>query len=133
MLGGNMSIYRPELQNIGRPPYLPINITHQDHIVGKPADFLALGNKISETGKKIGADAVIRSGTFADAMLGALDKVSAHHQFASGLHQAAIIDPDSVDIHDITIAQAQANLSLNITRNVLNRVVQAWRDLINTR
>jgi flagellar hook-basal body complex protein FliE len=38
-----------------------------------------------------------------------------------------------VDVHDITTAQAKAALSLNIARNVLNRVVQGWRDLINTR
>jgi len=76
---------------------------------------------------------VIRSGTFEDAMLGALDKVSAYQQFSSDLAQQAITDPDSVDIHDITIAQAEASMALNITRNVLNRIVQGWKDVINTR
>jgi len=66
-------------------------------------------------------------------MLGALDKVSAYQQFASSLNQAAIIDPDSVNVEDVTIAQAEAAMSLNIARNVLNRLVQSWRDLINTR
>jgi len=81
----------------------------------------------------IGAGAVTRSGTFEQAMLGALDRVSAFQQISSNLHQAAIIDPGSVDVHDITIAQAQARMSLDITSNVLSRVVQGWRDLINTR
>ena len=41
-------------------------------------------------------------------------------------------NPDAVDPHDVTIAMAKANMSLNITRTVLDRVVRAWRDLINT-
>ena len=127
------SILRPELQNFGIKPYLPLSVTHEKHIGNKATDFSSLGNKISETGKKIGADAVIRSGTFAEAMLGALDKVSAYQQYASNMGQAAFLEPDSVNVEDVMIAQAQANISMNITRNVLSRLVQSWRDLINTR
>jgi len=47
--------------------------------------------------------------------------------------EAMLIDPDSVDAHDVTIAMAKANMSLNITRTVLDRVVRAWKDIINTR
>ena len=128
-----MTIYRPELTGLGAMPDLTLKITHPKHLSSETADFLSEGSKISSTEKKIGADAVIRSGTFGEAMLGALDKVSAYQQYSSSLHQAAIIDPDSVDVHDITIAQGLASMSLNITRNVLSRVVQSWRDLINTR
>jgi flagellar hook-basal body complex protein FliE len=66
-------------------------------------------------------------------MLQALDQVSASDQFAGNLAQRAITEPDSVDIHDVTIAQAKASMSLDITRNVLSRLVQGWRDIINTR
>jgi flagellar hook-basal body complex protein FliE len=128
-----MNIYRPELTGLGKTPDLPLKVTHPGHMASESADFLAEGSKITSTGKKIGADAVIRSGTFSEAMLDALDKVSAYQQFASSLNRMAITDPDSVNVEDITIAQAEANMSLNITRSVLNRVVQAWRDLINTR
>jgi flagellar hook-basal body complex protein FliE len=128
-----MSIFKPELNNFGINPYLPLTVTHKDHISNKAVEFSAMGNKITETGQKIGADAVIRSGTFTDSMLNALDKVSAYQQFASSLSEAAIIDPDSVNVEDITIAQAEASMSLSIARNVLNRLVQSWRDLINTR
>jgi flagellar hook-basal body complex protein FliE len=127
-----MSLFKPEL-NFGNLPYLPMSVTHENHMSVKKTEFSAMGNKITETGKKIGADAVIRSGTFTESMLDALDKVSAYEQFASSLSQAAIIDPDSVNIEDVTIAQAEASMSLNIARNVLNRLVQSWRDLINTR
>lgn len=128
-----MTIYRPELTGLGSLPDLPLKVTHPYHMVSETEDFLAEGSKISELGNKIGAEAVIRSGTFEDAMLGALDKVSAYQQFSSDLAQQAITDPDSVDVHDITIAQAEASMALNITRNVLNRIVQGWKDVINTR
>jgi flagellar hook-basal body complex protein FliE len=84
-------------------------------------------------GETIGAEAAIRAGSFEDTMLKALDRVSGDQEFASSLIQAAITDPGSVDTHDITIAQAKAELSLNITRTVLNRIVQGWKDLINSR
>ena len=128
-----MSLLRPELKYLNNLPYLPMKVTHQKHIVERPDNFLNMGKKITELGEKIGADAVMRSGTFTEAMLGALDKVSAHQQFASDLNQMAIIDPDSVNVEDVSIAMAQASMTLNIARNVLNRVVQSWRDLINTR
>jgi flagellar hook-basal body complex protein FliE len=62
-----------------------------------------------------------------------LDQVSAQQHAPGTLIQAAITEPGSVDVHDITIAQARASMSLNVTRTVLNRLVQGWKDLINTR
>jgi flagellar hook-basal body complex protein FliE len=128
-----MTIYKPELAGPGTMPSLPLAITHPKHLVPKAGDFEAIGRNISSLGEKIGAGAVIRSGTFEDTMLKALDKVSAYQQISSNLAQKAITDPGSVDVQDITIAQAEASMSLNITRNVLNRIVQGWRDIINTR
>lgn len=128
-----MTIYRPELVNVNELKHVPLTITHPYHMVPDYESVLHQGAQISETGKKIGADMASRSGTFTDYMLNALDRVSAYQQFSSNLEQQAILDPDSVDAHDITIAQAEASLALNITRNVLNRIIQGWRDLINTR
>jgi flagellar hook-basal body complex protein FliE len=108
-------------------------VTNPHHMVPRKGDFIAQGNAISELGNKIGAEGVLRSGTFEDTMLKALDMVSAQQQLPSNLMQTALTEPGSVDVHDITIAQAKASMSLNITRTVLNRIVQGWRDLINTR
>jgi flagellar hook-basal body complex protein FliE len=83
--------------------------------------------------KITGAGAVTRAGTFEEAMLLALDRVSAEDKFAGDLAQKAVTEPDTVDIHDLTIAQAKAGMSLDITRNILTRLVQGWRDIINTR
>jgi flagellar hook-basal body complex protein FliE len=108
-------------------------LTDPKHMTVNPDLYANIGKNIVGMEQKTGAEMVIRSGGFEQAMLEALDKVSSDQQFASALSQQAITDPESVDIHDITIAQAKASLSLNITRNVLNRLVQGWRDIINMR
>jgi len=66
-------------------------------------------------------------------MLQALDSVNADQNESTDLMQTMITDPQSVDPHDVTIAMAKANLSLNIARTVLSRVVQDWKEIINTR
>jgi flagellar hook-basal body complex protein FliE len=107
--------------------------THPRHILPPDSPYFGSGNKVIALEKKIDAGHVTGAGTFEHAMLQALDKVSGAQRHVSELEKEAIINPDSVDIHDITIAQAEASMALNITRNVLNRLVQGWRDIINTR
>ncbi|MDR2494824.1 MAG: flagellar hook-basal body complex protein FliE [Spirochaetaceae bacterium] len=111
---------------------LPLQTTHPKHFESG-VNNASTGKNIADTGKAVGADGVMRSGGFEDAMLRALDKVSGDQQEASNIMRAAITDPGSVNVHAITIAQAKASMSLNITRTVLNRLVQGWKDLINTR
>jgi len=107
--------------------------THPGHMGPIDSPYAGSGKNILALEKKIGAEGITRAGTFEQAMLQALDKVSGAQQFVGFLEEEAIINPNSVDIHDITIAQAEASMSLNITRNILSRLVQGWRDLINTR
>jgi flagellar hook-basal body complex protein FliE len=132
-----MNIYKPSLVSGDN---IPMTITHPRHMVPKNGGFTVggsipggQGTIMSELGGMIGSDAVTRTGSFEDTMLRALDKVNASQQFSNNLAQQAIIDPESVDIHDITIAQSKARMSLDITRTILNRIVQGWKDLINTR
>jgi flagellar hook-basal body complex protein FliE len=132
-----MTIYKPELVYGDK---VPMTITHPRHMVPVKGNF-SVGGKvvngqgalIAELSDKIGSEAVVRAGTFEDTMLRAVDKVSASQNFAATLAQTALTEPDSIDPHDLTIAQAEAQMSLSITRTVLNRIVQGWRDLINTR
>jgi flagellar hook-basal body complex protein FliE len=112
---------------------VPMVLTDPRHMNFDPKSYSRIGHSINDLAKITGADTVTRSGTFEQTMLQALDQVSGYQQFASNIEQQAITDPESVDVHDVTTAQAKAMLSLNIARTVLNRVVQGWRDLINTR
>ena len=108
-----------------------MQLTHPNHMMPLKGPFD--GSGILEVERKLGSETVTGAGTFEQALLKSLDKVSGAHQRASALEKEGIINPDSVDVQDITIAQAEASMSLGITRNVLSRLVQGWRDLINLR
>jgi len=107
--------------------------TDINHMGPLNSPYAGSGKNILALEKKIGAEDITGAGTFEQAMLQALDKVSGIHQYSAELGREAIINPDSIDAHDLSIAQGMSEMSLNITRNILSRLVQGWRDLINTR
>jgi len=116
-------------QNYG----ITMNRTNARHMQMPDSPYFGNGNKSLTLRDTIGAQGITRAGVFEDAMLQALDKVSGAQLNASEKEKQAIIDPDSIDIHDVTMAQAEASMALGVTRNILSRLVQGWRDLINTR
>jgi flagellar hook-basal body complex protein FliE len=71
--------------------------------------------------------------SFENALLKALDGVSASQGKSDNLLQQVVANPNSVDAQDVTIAMAEANMSLNLAKTILSRVVTAWKDVINTR
>ncbi len=71
--------------------------------------------------------------SFEDAMLKAMEGVNSQQNDVDGLFEQMVVAPDSVDAHEVTIAMAKANMSLNIARTVLDRIVRGWKDVINTR
>jgi len=125
-----VNIYKPELVSGDR---IAMNVTNPRHLVPGNGKVHASGEALSLLGGQIGSEAVTRTGSFEDAMLQALDAVNADQNESSTLMQNMVTDPDSVDPHDVTIAMAKANLSLNITRTVLDRIVKGWKEIINTR
>lgn len=70
---------------------------------------------------------------FGGLLMDSMNEVNAKQIQYSDLSQKAVIDPSSVDPHDITIAGAEANLSLNIAKNVIDRVIRAYRDITSLR
>jgi flagellar hook-basal body complex protein FliE len=44
-----------------------------------------------------------------------------------------VTDPTSVNVEDVTIALAEANLSLSMTKAVVDRALAAYREIINVR
>jgi flagellar hook-basal body complex protein FliE len=49
------------------------------------------------------------------------------------LTQRMITAPDSVDVHDVTIALAEANLAISMTKAIVDRALTAYREIINVR
>jgi flagellar hook-basal body complex protein FliE len=74
-----------------------------------------------------------RGGDFGSLLFRSLDQVNAAQQRHEDLSVQAIIDPDGVNPHDVTIAAAQAELGLNITKNVIDRVIRAYREITTVR
>lgn len=70
---------------------------------------------------------------FGKMLMNSLQEVSSHQNEASDLSVQALVNPESVEAHDVTIAMAKANLSLSIAKNVVDRVIQGYKDITNLR
>ena len=107
-----------------------------DQIDGLSSDAFSVAG-LAGAGKSGSAAALGKGGkpvsSFEDALLKAIDGVSASQAKSDNLLQQVVANPNSVDAQDVTIAMAEANMSLNLAKTILSRVVTAWKDIINTR
>ena len=78
-----------------------------------------------KTGLPVGED---RNG-FGNLLADAIGRVSDQQLNAEGLFQKMITNPDEVEPHDVTIAMAQAEMSLNLTKAIVDRAVKAYNDI----
>ncbi|MBR1912646.1 MAG: flagellar hook-basal body complex protein FliE [Treponema sp.] len=72
-------------------------------------------------------------GSFEKYLLAAVEELNGQQTTVGKLQEQLITDPDSVDIHDVTIAMAKAQMSLNLAQTVIDRVITGWNDLSQTR
>jgi len=72
-------------------------------------------------------------GRFGQLLAGALDGVNDSQLKAMDLSQRMITDPRSVNVEDVTIALADANLALSMTKAIVDRALAAYREIINIR
>ncbi len=79
------------------------------------------GNK----GLSVGED----RNSFGNLVADALGRVSDQQLNADQLFQKMITSPDEVEPHDVTIAMAQAEMSLNLTKAIVDRAVKAYNDI----
>lgn len=71
--------------------------------------------------------------SFEQTLLAAFDQMNEKQQTTDALAKQMIVDPESVDVHDVTIAMAEANLSLKIAQSVIDRVIKSWNDITTSR
>jgi len=71
--------------------------------------------------------------SFEAALFKAFNGATALVQDGTGLMQEFIINPENVDVHDVTIAMAKANTAVSITKAVVDGALKAYREIINTR
>ena len=59
--------------------------------------------------------------------------MNAQQMNVADIEQKLITEPESVDIHDVTVAMAKARMSLNLAKTVIDRLVQGWSEITTTR
>ena len=62
-----------------------------------------------------------------------IEKVNNLQIASDKLTEKMTLQPDSVNVHEVMIAAQKAQLSLDLTKNVLNRAVQAFQTISNLR
>ncbi len=72
-------------------------------------------------------------GAFETYLMEAMSEMNGQQVKLNSLQEQVITDPDSVDIHDVTIAMAKAQMSLNLAQTVIDRVISGWNELSQTR
>jgi flagellar hook-basal body complex protein FliE len=72
-------------------------------------------------------------GKFGEMLMSALGGVNDSQLNAMNLSQKMITDPSSVNVEDVTIALADANMALSMTKAIVDRALSAYREIINIR
>ncbi len=72
-------------------------------------------------------------GVFESYLLEAVEKMNQQQLDVSNMQQQIVMDPDSIDIHDVTTAMAKAQMSLNLAQTVIDRVISGWNELSTNR
>ena len=71
--------------------------------------------------------------SFSNMVIDALNGVNSLAQESTQLTEQYIINPDSLDVHDVTIAMGKANLAISMTKSVVDNAIKAYREIINIR
>lgn len=71
--------------------------------------------------------------SFDSYIMDAISKMNDQQLEVDTLTERSIVDPESVDIHDITTAMAKAQMSLSLAKTVVDRVVTGWNEITTTR
>jgi len=73
------------------------------------------------------------SGSFADMLKSAVAKTNDLQVDAETLMKRMVVEPESVDIHQVMIATQKAEIALGLTKAVRDGAINAYRELMNLR
>ncbi len=101
--------------------FVPLVATHKSHF--------------GYAKREIGADRVTEDfvSGFANALKDAFYRVNDLQLQSDELTRALAVRPDTVDVHDVTIAAEKARTALLLTKSIVERITQGYRELINMR
>jgi len=70
---------------------------------------------------------------FGNSIKNAMKDVNNLQVKSDTMNKKMIIDPSSVNVHDVMIASEKANLALNFTKAVVTKAVEAYKAIIGMR
>ena len=112
---------------------LELTRTHAAHIGSAPvvsARGMAGAGQMSGSSQGEGLG---KARSFDSYLVEAVDYVNNKQMASAANVEKMIIDPDSVDIHDVTTAMAEANMSLSLAQTVISRMVSSWNEITTPR
>lgn len=69
--------------------------------------------------------------SFGNMLLSQLDSTSMLEAKSEQLATQFMVDPESVNEHDVTIASTQATLAINMTTTIVNKAVEAYKSIMS--
>ncbi|WGK68945.1 flagellar hook-basal body complex protein FliE [Candidatus Haliotispira prima] len=75
----------------------------------------------------------VKSGTFGSMVLDALGQTNNQIMDSQLLQQQAIVSPDSVDPSTVVVSMLKADMSLSLTKAVIDRATTAFKELTTIR
>ncbi len=116
----------PEIQTLQMTRTNPAHtgVAKLSEIAGAPLNSIpnAVENSVEKTRR-----------SFDSYLMEAFSAMNQQQVNVTDLQQQVITDPDSVDLHDVTIAMSKARASLNLAQSVIDRLVQGWSEITTTR
>ncbi len=74
-----------------------------------------------------------RDSDFSDLVRKGINSANQDQLDSQNLFVKMITEPDSVEAHDVSIAMAKANMSLQMTKSIVDKAVQAYKDITTMR
>ena len=110
-----------------------MDLLSADKVYGDRIDMKRTMPQHLDANGLIPKDAAQPDSGFGTMLKASLNGVNDLQQTSSGLSQRMLIDPESVDAHDVTIAMAKASTSLTMARTIIDKVLRAYKEIISTR
>jgi flagellar hook-basal body complex protein FliE len=106
----------------------------QGHIIPlQRTDPRHIGGSVAATNQASAAPGGGIESVFGNLFFEALGQVNDLQLTAIERQQQMVLEPDSVDIHDVTIAIAEANLAIATAKQVSDAALRAYREIVNVR
>lgn len=124
---GSLQMVRSNENHFGNGKIVPIT----RNSVG--TEEISKVSKINQSSQTESVSSANQVKSFQDYLLEAVNTVNNQQLEVSSLQEKLITDPDSVDVHDVTIAMSKARSSLNLAQTVIDRLITSWNEISTTR